>query len=110
MVTVVAPEVRRRHDKIVNLKMPKQDHILAFCNQVNDPIFSDEIVVSKMSIPARKTIGLALKIKPPNIKRHLFTKDERRDWFLNPTITKAILFHLVFTKEGEDDTDIISIP
>ena len=63
--------------------------------------------MSKMSIAVKKTLGLMLQRKPPNTGGHQFTPNEYRDWFLNPFITKAVLFHLVFVKEGDDNTDVI---
>ena len=43
-----------------------------------------------------------LQGKPPNIGRHQFTLSECKDWFSNPSITKAALSHLVSVKEWDD--------
>ena len=67
MLTAVAPDVKRRFAKIIDLKMPTQEKILAFWNQVNDSLIYDVMVLSKMSIEARKTISLIPHIRPPNI-------------------------------------------
>ena len=49
MVTVVAPEVQQRFDKIIDLKMTTQENILAFWNQFNYLLTSDVMVITKMS-------------------------------------------------------------
>ena len=63
--------------------------------------------MNKLPIVVRRTLGLMLQQKPPNVGGHQFTKDECKKWYLNPFITKAVLSHLVSFKEGEDDTDIM---
>ena len=52
-------------------------------------------------------IGLALQNRPPKIGGHLFTNTECNDWFTDPSISKAVLSHLVSVKKGDEDTDII---
>ena len=100
MLTTVAPDVQRRLDKIIDIETPKMENILEFWNHVNDPLFSDEMVLSKISIAVRKH-------KPPNIEGHQFTLNDCKDWFSNPSITEAVLSHLVSVKEREHETDIM---
>ena len=76
------------------------ENILVIWNQVNDPLFSDEMVLSKTSIAVKRALGLMLQRKPPNIGGHQFTVNDCKDWFSNPPITKAALSHLV---EGDDE-------
>ena len=63
--------------------------------------------MNKLPIVVRRTLGLMLQQKPPNIGGHQFTKDECKVWYVNPSITKAVLSHLVSVKEDKDDTDIM---
>ena len=63
--------------------------------------------MSKMSLAVKRTLGLMLQQKPPNVGGHQFTKEECKDWYTNPSIVKAALSHLVSVKEGDDDTDIM---
>ena len=65
---------------------------MEFWSQVDDPLFSDEMVLSKMSIVVNKTLGLILQRKPPNIGGHVFT---------------AVLSHLVSVKERDEDIERI---
>ena len=53
------------------------------------------------------TIDLMLQNRPPNIGRHQFIVNECKDWFSNPSITKAVIFHLVSVKKGDDDSNLI---
>ena len=62
-----APDVQRRFEKIVDLKMSTIDNIVEFWSQVDDPLHSEEMVLSKISIVAKKAIGLMLQNKRPNI-------------------------------------------
>ena len=101
-MTAVAPEVQRKFDKVKDLKHPTMENVKEFWNHDNDPSFSDEIVISKISI-----VVLMLQQKPPNIGGHQFTREECKEWYVNPFITKAVLSHLVSIKKGEDDTDIM---
>ena len=59
-----------------------------------------------MSIAARKTIGPMLQKRPPIIGGRQFTFIECKEWFLNPSITKAVLSYLVYNYD--DDTDSIT--
>ena len=54
---VVAPDVQRRFEKVNDLKMPTTHNILEFWNEVDDPLFSEEMVLSKISIVAKKRNG-----------------------------------------------------
>ena len=83
--------------------MPTQENILAFWNQLDDLLIFDEMVLTKMSIAARKTI----QSRPPNFRGYQFTVKDCKEWYFNPSITKAVLSHLVSVKEGNDDTDIM---
>ena len=95
LVTAVAPEVQRKFDKVIDLKHPTIENIKEFCNHVNDPSFSVEMVISKISIVVKTTLGLMLQQKPPNIGEYQFTREECKDWYSDPSITKAVLSHLI---------------
>ena len=84
------------------------DNIAEFWSKVDDSLFSDEMVFSKISIYTKKSIGLMLQRKQPNIGEHLFTMEECRDQYINPLITKEVLSHLIFVKVGDEDSDIIN--
>ena len=83
------------------------DNILEFWSQFDDPLLSEEMVLSKITIVAKKAIGLMLQRQQPNIGGHLLTMEECRDWYLNPLITKEVLSHLVSVKERDEDSDRI---
>ena len=59
------------------------------------------MVLSNLSIAVKKALGLMLQRKPLN------TVNDCKYGFSNPSITKAVLTHLVSVKEGDEDTDII---
>ena len=90
MVTAFAAEVQRKFEQAIDLKHPTLENVKEFWNQVNDPSFSDEMVMSKLPIVVRKTLGLMLQQKPSNIGGHQFAKDECREWYVNPSIRKQL--------------------
>ena len=88
--------------------MPTTNNISEFWNQVDDPLFSEEMVLSKISLVAKKAMALTLQRKPPNIGGHLFTVDECKEWYLNSTVTKEVLKHLATVNQGDDYSDRIT--
>ena len=74
------------------------NNIVEFWSQVDDSLYSEEMVLSKISIVAKKAIGLMLQNKRPNIGGDLFTMEECSNWYVNPLITKEVLAHLISVK------------
>ena len=56
--------------------MPTTDNIAEFWRQVDDPLFWEEMVFSKIAMVAKKAIGQLLHNKHPTVDGHLFTMEE----------------------------------
>ena len=81
-------DIQRKFDKIIDLKMPTMENILAFYNQVNNPFITNEMVFSKISKAAKLAICLALQNKPPNVWGHQFTTEDCKEWYLDPLLKR----------------------